>query len=140
MKNSPSHDPQKSSDTLMCLLNPLADIAEYIGQALYRLFQTRIPQNLQDKGLTRKIFDEIYKKFYEISRGHLFVALRNTIRDEQEEGAMLAKQVLLLGKEATHKRAMQVLQSLVEEYGFDDNPDIQEFLESTLCRSCMDWV
>ncbi len=120
MVNTPSNDPPEKPDWLMQALNPIADAMEWVGRALYALFQTRIPQDLQKKGLTREKFEDFYTRFFERVRGHKSISVRNAKNFE----AMLMAD----GWGAAIERKSHVFEDLLGEFGWQDDADIRAFL------------
>ena len=120
MVNTPSNVPPEQPDWLMRALDPIADMAEWIGKTLYTLFQTRIPKDLQQKGLTREKFEDFYKKFYERCRGLKYMEVRNV----QNFPQLLVAD----GWGAAFERKSLVFEDLLGEFGWDTDGEIRKFL------------
>ena len=132
---SNSHDPERAPSGIWHTLAKLMDSAR---TGLHALFSTRVPQDLQERGLTQELFTELHQKFYNMLRGYRSGAIRKIQRRMRREEigtiAGFGESLMASGWHADDKRSEEILNTLIGEYGWENDKEICEFLQKQFLR------
>lgn len=107
-------------------------------RALTWVFKTRIPAELQQRGLTEEMYAEIDRRFYAMMRGQEDVGQKRILKKVAGGQRTILQgfgdALLHQGWHERDRRSEEILRCLVEEYGFEHDAQIREFLEQKFLR------
>lgn len=136
MANTPTENPEKREGAVS---KPwYKRLAEYTRDGVRALFSTRIPNDLKERGLTDEVFKEFEAAFYakmkENESDDVSIIRRRAAEGKTGHVAAFGEALTASGWYAQDQRSEAVLKILIDDSGFQNDPEICDFLEKRFLR------